>query len=186
MPHPTCSFKSRGRPGYVPFATIQPLLRVWPLTSKHSNLPAYQRWANDCDRYVKNILKSTSRSIDQVTVQPDGRWELNSKKDNISRTNGVASDDDDDLVEITKSGDSVRMSTPRTYGTPVGTLPQASATSSGAMGSSSSGKRPIAAVIDLTSSGDEDDEPIARPPKRQQTNGYGSMPPAYRPPANGY
>jgi E3 SUMO-protein ligase PIAS1 len=185
MPHPTCNFKNRARPGFVLFATIQHLLRAWPSTSKNPNLLAYQKHANFCCRYVKNILKSTSRSVDQVTIQPDGRWELNSKKESMSRTNGVASDDDDDLVEITKSGDSVRMSTPRTYGTPVSTLPQASAASS-AMGSSSSGKRPIAAVIDLTSSGDEDDELLARPPKRQQTNGYGVMLPAYRPPTNGY
>ena len=103
-----------------------------------------------------------------------------------------ASDDDDDLVEITKSGDSVKMGTPRAYGTPIGSVAQGSAPPSGppkSTASSSSTKRPISAVIDLTSSGDEDDEPLARPPpKRQQTNGYGSMPPVYRPPngTNGY
>ncbi|TVY58844.1 E3 SUMO-protein ligase pli1, partial [Lachnellula suecica] len=143
------------------------------------------------DEYVKGILKATSRSTDQVIVQPDGKWGLNSKKENMSRqSNGVASDDDDDLVEVTRSGDSVRMGTPRSYGTTVGTAARPSASSSVAPrdtpAASSSGKRPAATVIDLTSSGDEDDEPLARPPKRQQTNGYTAMPPAYQPPTNGY
>ena len=101
----------------------------------------------------------------------------------------ASDDDDDDLVEITKSGDSVTMSTPRAYGTPVGSVGQGSAPPSGPPKStaSSSGKRSISAVIDLTSSGDEDEEPLTRPPpKIQKTNGYGAMPPVYRPPTNGY
>ncbi|TVY28646.1 E3 SUMO-protein ligase [Lachnellula hyalina] len=144
------------------------------------------------DEYVKSILKSTSRSVDQVTIQPDGKWELNTRKEPNSRNSGVASasDDDDDLVEITKSGDSVKMGTPRAYGTPLGSVTNGSAPPSGppkTTSSSSSTKRSISAVIDLTSSGDEDDEPLARPqPKRQQTSGHTPMPPVYRPPTNGY
>jgi E3 SUMO-protein ligase PIAS1 len=150
--------------------------------------------ANRLIRYVKDILKNTSRSVDQVTVEPDGKWELYAKSEPTSKTNGVASrlssDDDDDLVEITKSGDSIRMSTPRRNGTPaVAALPpsmrEASAASTSASRSlpPTTAKRP-APVIDLTSSGDEDDEPIARQPKRQFTNnsanGFASTP-AYRP-----
>ncbi|TVY20150.1 E3 SUMO-protein ligase pli1 [Lachnellula arida] len=143
------------------------------------------------DEYVKGILKSTSRSVDQVTIQPDGRWELNIKENN-SRNSGVASasDDDDDLVEITKSGDSVKMGTPRAYGTPLGSVSNGSAPPSGPPNTSSSNSTKRShAVIDLTSSGDEDDEPLARPqpqPKRQQTNSHTPMPPVYRPPTNGY
>lgn len=131
---------------------------------------------------------------DQVTIQPDGKWELNIKKENNSRSSGVASpsdDDDDDLVEITKSGDSVKMGTPRAYGTPVGSVGPGSVPPSGVpRGAQSSGstKRPRTEVIDLCSSEDEDDEPLARPAaKRQQTNGYnGPSPPVYRPHTNGY
>ncbi|KAE8450116.1 hypothetical protein EG329_006897 [Mollisiaceae sp. DMI_Dod_QoI] len=151
------------------------------------------------DEYVKNILKNTSRSVDQVTIQPDGKWELHTRKEpaNSSRSNGVASDSDDDLIEITKSGDSIRMTAPRSFKTPVSMQSQHSrepSTSSGPArdpntGSTSS-KRPISAVIDLTSSGDEDEEPVARAPKRPMTvNAFGtpSNVPVYRPapPVNG-
>lgn len=148
-------------------------------------------------RYVKNILKKTSRSIDQVIIQPDGQWELNDKKKENSRppprpSNGVASDSDDDLVEITKSGDSLRMGTPRvvpSLSTSGGYLSREQSSSSvptrDSMGSSSA-KRPISAVIDLTETDDEDDGPIAPQPKRQFTgNGYGppaASTPIYRPP----
>lgn len=152
------------------------------------------------DEYVRDILKNTSKSVDQVTIQPDGKWELHVRPEPTSKTNGVASsDDDDDLVEITKTGDSIRMSTPRIFGTPVaGALPSTREASSSSVAprsqGSTSGKRPIAAVIDLTSSGDEDDEPIARQPKRQYinstTNGFvASSVPVYRPgtgTSNGY
>lgn len=84
-------------------------------------------------------------------------------------------------------------STPRLSGTPSGFLSQSgngqgwSAPPSAAGSASNKRPREAAAVIDLTSSGDEDDEPLARPaPKRQQTSysNYGnpSSIPAYRPP----
>jgi E3 SUMO-protein ligase PIAS1 len=121
--------------------------------------------------------------VDQVTIQPDAKWELNNKKEQPSlnsRSNGVASDSDDDIVEITKSGDSVRMGLPSAYKPALGSHSQ-SRESSGTpknLGSTSS-KRPISAVIDLTSSGDEDEEPV-RAPKRQlnastNTNGFSSL-----------
>ncbi|CAG8975849.1 hypothetical protein HYALB_00010245 [Hymenoscyphus albidus] len=141
------------------------------------------------DDYVLKILKNTKQSTDQVTVQPDGKWEdkkqETNKKEN-TRYNGVASDDDDDLVEITKNGDNVSMGAPNGYLS----QPQrsVSTSSAGRTQGSTSSKRPIADVIDLTSSGDEDEGP-ARTPKRQQTNGYSTTSiPAYRPapPSNAY
>ena len=140
-------------------------------------------------------MKRTSRSIDQVTVQPDGQWDVRKEPEQRGAQKGVAStsDDDDDIIEITKSGDSVRMSTPRGFGqssTPYREVSASSSIPSRATGSIS-GKRPISAVIDLTSSGDED-EPEDRAPKRQ----FGSfpqphsLPPPFRPspsnPMNGY
>jgi E3 SUMO-protein ligase PIAS1 len=140
---------------------------------------------------VENILKNTPDSVDQVTVQPDGKWQLHNKKENVQQSNGFASDDDDDddLVEITKNGDSVLMGTPQPYGTPNGSYNQRSTSTPSGMQGSISSKRPISAVIDLTSSGDEDEEPISRTPKRQHTNGYPapSSFPIYRSqPSSGY
>lgn len=141
--------------------------------SKHNTIKPVQV-ANTNGRYVDDILKNTSKSTDQVTIQPDGQWELHIS-DQSSKPNGVAStsDDDDDLVEVTKSGDSVRMGTPRPYGTPLSAKPPISREQSTASSvpprsaGSISSKRPRPAVIDLTSSGDEDEEPLARAPKRQ-------------------
>lgn len=161
-----------------------------------SKIIAFPCCANGGSRYVKDILKSTSKSVDQVTIQPNGKWELNVRPEPISKSNGVASsDDDDDLIEVTKSGDSIRMSTPRKYGTPLAaqSIREASSSAAPRGQSSTSAKRPIAAVIDLTSSGDEEDErPLARQPKRQYTNngtnGFAASTPAYRPGTgmNGY
>ena len=135
--------------------------------------------ANRASRYVKDILRNTSRSVDQVTIQPNGVWELHNKPNNTSRLNGVASDDDDDLIEITKSGDSVKMGTPRANGAETGTPISGQSqsrepSSSVAPRSSLSLKRPPPVMIDLTSSGDEDDEPYQPPAKRQMSQFSGS------------
>ncbi|KAG9242409.1 PINIT domain-containing protein [Calycina marina] len=125
------------------------------------------------DEYLGSILTSTSRSVDQVTVQPDGRWDV--RKEPVGRQGykGVAStsDDDDDLIEITKTGDHVSTSAPRATpvtGRPCST-PFREASSSSAVAApqtngSMNGKRPIAAVIDLTS--DDEDDPVQPPAKR--------------------
>lgn len=116
-------------------------------------------------------------------VQPDGKWDVNAKKEVNSnhRSTGYSDDSDDDLVEVTKSGDSIRMSTPRTFNPSVNALPGrprdvSSSSSLPQTNGSISGKRTISAVIDLTSSGDEDDEPVAPTPKRANVNGFGSYP----------
>lgn len=140
--------------------------------------PATKHWLTNF-RYVKNILKNTSSSVDQVTIQPDWKWELHTRKEptNASQSNAAGSDSDDDLIEITKEGSSIRMSAPRSNNTPSSVPPRLSGTPASLLaqpsdpnsGSSKSGKRPASAVIDLTSSGDEDDEPLAKRPM----NGYG-------------
>jgi E3 SUMO-protein ligase PIAS1 len=139
-------------------------------------------------RYVKDILKNTSDSLDQVTIQPDGKWEMHVKKETSSRPSyGANSDSDDEIVEITNLSNGIQMGAPKK--TPVtNTIRESSSSSSLNRQSStglgsSNGKRP-AAVIDLTSSGDEDDDPIpTRPAKRQyQPNGFAASVPTYRPP----
>ena len=143
--------------------------------------PTYRnRFTNHFARYVKDILKKTPTSVDQVTVQPNGKWDVNARKATASHSgpSGFSDDSDDDLVEVTKSGDSVRMGTPQVFKTPAISLAGGSRehSLSGAR-VPTSGKRTISAVIDLTSSGDEDDN-IAPPPKRTNTsmNGFGTIP----------
>lgn len=136
-------------------------------------------------RYVQIILKSTGRFTDQVTIHPDGKWEEAKRPrpgNNAPKPfRSSDPDDSDDLIEITKSGDSIRMSAPRSSKDSGSAPPPPPSGPSGNMGGSSTpnggsntAKRPISAVIDLTSSGDEEDEPLARAPKRPMTvNGYG-------------
>ncbi|KAF7944459.1 hypothetical protein EAE96_010851 [Botrytis aclada] len=136
------------------------------------------------DEYVKNILQNTSRSVDQVTVEPEGQWKLYNRPDNISSRPGVASsdfsDDDDDLIEVSPGGR--KASTPITKnGTSNGTLNQAQSTRdslsaapsnrSNPLSSSIGGKRPISEVIDLCSSDDEE-SPARPPPKKQMTSSF--------------
>lgn len=124
-------------------------------------------------RYVDDILQSTSPDIDQVTVEPDGVWSSPTDSD-ATKLGGMtpASDDDDDLIEISEPGMPVVKQEPGPLNVALERTPAQSqsqsreaSTPSSAMRMSSK-KRPIAQVIDLTESGDEDEESPAPPPKR--------------------
>ncbi|KAJ8068425.1 hypothetical protein OCU04_003983 [Sclerotinia nivalis] len=151
------------------------------------------------DEYVKNILQSTSKSVDQVTVEPEGQWKLYNRPDTISSRPGVASsdfsDDDDDLIELSPGGR--KASTPITRtgtGTSNSTGIQAQSTRdslsaapsnrSNPLASSTGAKRQISEVIDLCSSDDEEESPARPPPKKQFTSGSSGLngaAPAFRP-----
>ncbi|KAF4338232.1 e3 SUMO ligase pli1 [Fusarium beomiforme] len=136
------------------------------------------------DAYVKDILERTPKSQETVTIEPNGEWHLKSTDDSSQgNTNGNTSyanafdDDDDDLVisEVNSIGhrriETPKLSTP-TISTPV-TAGRDGPSSTGPRGiASTSAKRPMAAIIDLTLS--DDDHDPAPPPKRQNTsiNGY--------------
>jgi E3 SUMO-protein ligase PIAS1 len=120
-----------------------------------------------------------------VTIEPNGDWHTKSSEDSSQgQTNGNSSyqntyddDDDDDLVisEVNPIGHR-RVETPKNATPSVNTPVTAGrdSSSAGPRGiASTSAKRPVAAIIDLTLSDDDDDEP-APPPKRQNTstNGY--------------
>lgn len=136
-------------------------------------------------RYVKDILTRTSKSQETVTIEPNGEWHLKNSDDNSQgQTNGNAScrdkyedDDDDDLVISEVNPVSARrIETPKNATPSISTPVTASRDSSyaGPRGiASTSAKRPMAAIIDLTLSDDDDDDP-SPPPKRQNTstNGY--------------
>ena len=125
-------------------------------------------------RYVKDILEKASKAVDQVTVEPEGVWKLNTQAESSSKARpGFGSDDDDDLVMVTKSGDNIRFGSASTGATPgpssivphIKSKDQSSSSiqqSNGAI----NGKRPAKDIIDLTSSGDEDGRPPAKVPKR--------------------
>ena len=135
-------------------------------------------------RYVDDILKSTSREVDQVTVEPNGVWRKISEEDDPSQSRGgQASDSDDgDLVEIK---DMPRMVAVKAEGFPAGgspmmmrTPPMSSREPSASAGKPSTNhKRPAPEVIDLSS--DEDAPP--RAPKRQATNSQPNGIPPYSP-----
>jgi E3 SUMO-protein ligase PIAS1 len=139
---------------------------------------------------VKDILSNTSRSIDQVTIEPDGVWATNMKPASPANVNGASFSDDDDLIEIKDHRvsalklDSTPVPSLNSTRTPPTSSREASASVPSGSRSSISGKRPASQVIDLTLS-DEDDEPIVRAPKRQFT-GYGTPQSMFVPRHNGH
>ena len=136
------------------------------------------------DEYVRDILENTSESQDQVTIEPDGEWRKEAAESEAKRprysTSSAKIEDDDDISILSdsrafNSGGAVpNIENP--YATPSQTLfHPATPNSNTATGSrepssvprsgGGGAKRPTE-IIDLTLSSDED-EPPARPPKRQ-------------------
>ncbi|POS82731.1 hypothetical protein EPUL_003542, partial [Erysiphe pulchra] len=127
------------------------------------------------DEYVQNILKKTPRHVEQVTIQPDGKWELNDKREASLKLRGKTNDLDSDVVEIIETEGAIHSQlnyskdfTQKSQPFSDGSFQNLDSIQSASRISSS--KRPIAIVIDLTSSGDEDEEPpLIRSQKRQRT-----------------
>ncbi|KAH6603435.1 hypothetical protein Trco_008210 [Trichoderma cornu-damae] len=130
------------------------------------------------DGYVKAILEKTSRNLETVTIEPNGKWSSKPpKKETPSRPNGAALEDDDDddleVSEIIIGGR--RLETPKNltpYTDTTGSGGRDGSSAAAPRGGSHSAKRPAPAVIDLTLSSD-DEEPIQRPSKRQHTGAGG-------------
>jgi E3 SUMO-protein ligase PIAS1 len=129
-------------------------------------------------RYVQNILRSTSKSVDQVTIEPDGTWTQNAKQASPADMNAS---DDEDLVEIKDT----RVSAIKRGNTPTPSLsstrsPQTASREPSTSGTTShagtSGKRPISQVIDLTLSDDEDDDQPRAPKRQFNTSAYSMSP----------
>ena len=136
-------------------------------------------------------MDSTPRSVDQVTVEPNGAWSQVAPTDGISNSNGredsqSSDNEDNDLIEIQ---DMPRLAEIKdeaaTYQVSMTRTPPYSSReqSTGSIAPRSSNtKRPIGQVIDLTFSSDEDDQP-PRGSKRQisQTESI-NLPLPYRSP----
>ncbi|MCJ1385911.1 SUMO ligase siz1 [Xylographa soralifera] len=162
------------------FLQLQEQAPTWtcPVCNKVVSFQALQ-----VDQYVNEILKSTPRSVDQVIVEPDGRWSAVAQKDIPNRTNGTrsSSEEDDDIVEIQEPRlaaikDEALLTPSSMARTPPYSSREQSLSS--AAPRSSSGKRSIGQVIDLTFSSDEEEQP-PRGPKRQSTsNGPSSSQPS--------
>lgn len=136
------------------------------------------------DEFVQDILKNTSDSQEQVAIEPNGRWRAQGAEPERKRSryssNSARVDDDDDIsiVSDTRLFNGT-MLIPKVEGSSHGTssyslnpaTPNGRSTATASREPSSvprsGGTKRTAEVIDLTLSSDEDDEPIARPPKRQ-------------------
>ena len=148
----------------IPFEALE--VDQWVFQARHALLAANE------NRYVNDILKSTPRSVDHVTIEPNGKWSHNTQPVASPGPNGTrSSSEDDDLVEIK---DLSRLSAVKSEATPVPasmvrTPPYSSReqSSNSAAPRSGSGKRSIGHVIDLTFSDDDDDDEPPRAPKRQ-------------------
>jgi E3 SUMO-protein ligase PIAS1 len=110
-------------------------------------------------RYFDDILKNTPKTVESVTIDAEARWSAAAEASNSPMPDD-SDDDDNDIVEIPDGR-------PAPFETLSSMTPVSSAArdSSVPAGRSSSSKRPVSQVIDLTLSDDDDDEP-ARPAKR--------------------
>ncbi|QSS50314.1 MIZ zinc finger protein [Histoplasma capsulatum var. duboisii H88] len=151
------------------FLQLQEQAPTWtcPVCNKATNFEALQ-----IDQYVDNILKSTPPNLDQVTVDPDGKWHIGRDDDNPvlgGNPPPPTGGGEDDLIEIQDSRLATLKEEPSTtpmtlHSTPsvqTGEFLFAQSTSR----PTPNNKRPASQVIDLTVSDDEDEEPC-RPAKR--------------------
>ena len=118
-------------------------------------------------RYVNDILRSTSKTVEQVTVEPNGSWQQLLPADGLLHRNGPggaqSSEDDDDLIEIQDKPRlaAIKDEVSSTFASMTRTPPYSSR-------ESSSSKRPIGQVIDLTLI-DSDDDQAPKGNKRHHT-----------------
>ncbi|KAH1280759.1 hypothetical protein KXV95_002004 [Aspergillus fumigatus] len=154
------------------FLQLQEQAPTWscPVCSKATSYESLQ-----IDQYVDDILHSTSPDVEQVIIEPDGKWS-SPKEDEFKGAGGVtpATEDEDELIEIKEPGivrvkqESLSASGLSLERTPAQSR-EPSATSSAAR--LSTNKRSAAQVIDLTGSDDDDgDFSPVRPAKRLASN----------------
>lgn len=130
------------------------------------------------DQYVLDILRKTSSSTEQVTIEPKGEWRPVTQKDDAEGNRGKSQpraaydeDSDDDIVEIQDSRinkvktEANSMTPALNQQTPPLSSREASTVTSSA--ARPGGNKRQSAVIDLTLS--DDDEP-PRPAKRTNTS----------------
>ncbi|RAK96428.1 uncharacterized protein BO80DRAFT_458967 [Aspergillus ibericus CBS 121593] len=152
------------------FLQLQEQAPTWscPVCSKATSFESLQ-----IDQYVDDILRLTSLDVEQVIIEPDGRWSSPNHEES-SKPGGFtpATDDDEDLIEIREPGvtpikqESLSDPTLLVHRTPTQSREPSAASSAAHL---STNKRNAAQVIDLTGSDEEEDTPI-RPAKRPAYN----------------
>lgn len=144
------------------------------------------------DKYFEEILNTTDKSIEQVTIEPNGQWIVEQEDEDKGKSNQAkgearaAWDDDfdDDVIEVLDdspkaltNGVKQELTTASPMGPPglsFNTPPVSSREASVARSNASaqrptgSNKRSASAVIDLTLDDEEEEQP-PRPAKRQTT-----------------
>ena len=150
------------------FLQLQEQAPTWscPICNKNVAFDALE-----VDQYVDDILRSTSKSVEQVIIEPNGQWHRVSEgrtTPDTEKRNGPSDDDDDELVEIKDLPRVAAMKAAGGSATSLRTPPTSSReqSTSSAVPPSTSAKRPIGQVVDLTLSSDDEDQP-PRAPKRQ-------------------
>lgn len=143
------------------------------------------------DKYFEEILNTTSKNIEQVTIEPNGQWSVDQEDEDKGKSNHAkgearaAWDDDfdDDVVEVQDSPKAhtngvkhdLTVASPMgppgfSFNTPPLSSREASVARSNASAQRPAGnKRAASAVIDLTLDDDDDEEQPPRPAKRQTT-----------------
>jgi E3 SUMO-protein ligase PIAS1 len=135
------------------------------------------------DQYVDDILHSTTKNVEQVTIEPEGQWSKSVLPDTPGPSHGSAStaDDDDDFVEIQNQNNRpsfmkqeftpVTATPPNPFAT--ARTPPLSSREQSVASSAQKNKRPASAVIDLTLSDDEEDVPRSKMPRPSLRGGGG-------------
>ena len=144
---------NRHPPGFAPFAVRGYRSRLCKLTcGSHTGM----KLAADTLRYVCSILESTPTWVDQVTVEPDGRWSMVPSNLPTKGRSTQLGNTDCDVVEIDGQSSEKRVTQPTPSSrTPTTSSREASITSNA---KSSGSKRPHSVMIDLTLSSDDEEE----------------------------
>lgn len=131
------------------------------------------------NRYFDDILNSTPKSVESVTIDSDGRWSV--AAESLNTPVGDSSDDENGFRVVDIEGGRSSRSVGRSSG-PSGLItPSSNSRDESLPASRPNNKRPI---IDLTLSDDEDEPP--RPVKRNNvtqtpTPRFGAPDPAMNP-----
>ncbi|KAL8694508.1 MAG: hypothetical protein Q9218_000838 [Villophora microphyllina] len=129
------------------------------------------------DLYVDGILKSTPRSVDQVTIEPDGKWLQLTEGALLTKRDHDSSSDDEDLIELKDPPRVAAVKSETMNGAGSMRTPPTSSreqSSSSVPPPSGGTKRSMSTVIDLVS--DDEDEENQRPSKRPLIPPYPVMP----------
>lgn len=151
------------------FLQLQEQAPTWtcPVCSKATSFESLQ-----IDQYVDDILNSTPVDVDQVVIEPNGRWSSVRRDDHLVPDGGTPTTEDDELIEVGDSGSVSVKQEPLPINVSLQKTPiQSQEISTSPSVLASSKKRPAAQVIDLTGSDDDDDNgsPV-RPAKRRTLN----------------